>query len=97
MAAAPQRGANPPFATGERGLIPVRKLSCALLMGNKAHPYKLGVGPPTLARTPLPAGEGLGERPLHQRADVMKPAGAHDGAAQEGNTFGRGTGSSGGY
>ena len=43
MAAAPQRGANPSFATGERGLIPVRKLSCALLMGNKAHPYKLGV------------------------------------------------------
>ena len=30
-------------ATEERGLIPVRKLSCALLMGNKAHPYKLGV------------------------------------------------------
>ncbi len=27
----------------------------------------------------------------------MKPAGAHDGAAQQGNTFGRGTGSSGGY
>ena len=53
--------------------------------------------PPPLARTPLPAGEGLGERPLHQRAEVMKPAGAHDGAAQEGNTFGRGTGSSGGY
>ena len=26
----------------------------------------------------------------------MKPASAHDGAAQEGNTFGRGTGSSGG-
>ena len=46
---------------------------------------------------PLPAGEGLGERPLHQRAEVMQPAGSHDGAAQEGNTFGRGTGSSGGY
>ena len=45
VAAAPQRGANPSFATGERGLIPVRKLSCALLMGNKAHPYKLGVAP----------------------------------------------------
>ena len=95
VAAAPQRGANPPFATEERGLIPVRKLSCALLMGNKAHPY-IWVST-TLARTPLPAGEGLGERPLHQRAEVMKPASAHDGAAQQGNTFGRSTGSSGGY
>ena len=34
---------------------------------------------------------------LYQRAEVMKPAGAHDGAAQEGNTFGRGTGSGGGH
>ena len=34
---------------------------------------------------------------LYQRAEVMKPASAHDGAAQQGNTFGRITGSSGGY
>ncbi len=29
-------------------------------MGNKAHPYKLGVGPPPLVRDSPPLREGLG-------------------------------------
>ena len=56
-------------------------------MGNKAHPYKLGVGPPTLVRTPLPAGEGLGERPLHQRAEMVEVSGSCDSAAEEGDAL----------
>ena len=54
-------------------------------MGNKAHPY-IWVST-TLARTPLPAGEGLGERPLYQRAEMVEVSGSCDSAAEEGDAL----------
>ena len=52
---------------------------------------------PCIIAAPYQGALNLAERPLHQRGHVMQPAGSHDGAAQQGNTFGRSTGSGGGH